>query len=127
MVSPMATRGADAARIALAGIRLVNGTGALLAPAKYARAVGFDPEENPPAVYALRLFGVRTVLIGLDLLRGDEDSRRRALADAPWIHASDTLAAALAGVGRLLPPRAAAKAVAVSGTNLALAFVARRG
>jgi hypothetical protein len=123
----MATRGADAARIALAGVRLVNGTGALLAPASYARVVGFDPEENPPAVYALRLFGVRTVLIGLDLLRSDPAARRRALADAPWIHASDTIAAAFAGVGRLLPPRAAAKAVAVSGTNLALALLARRG
>jgi hypothetical protein len=123
----MAARKAQAARVALAAIRLANGSGALLAPSFYARRMGFDPEEHPPAVYVLRLFGVRTVLIGLELLKSDPAARERALAVAPWIHASDTLAAALAGAGGLLPRRAASTAVAVSGTNLLLAVAAGRG
>ncbi len=107
-------------------MRLVNGVGALAVPALLARRFGVSPETEPGALYALRLFGVRTILLGTALLYGDEDERERALRDAPWIHASDTLAAVIAGVQRQLPRRAATFGAVISGINTALAFVARR-
>jgi hypothetical protein len=57
-------RAHDFARITLAGIRLFNGVAALFVPTTLARRLGVDPEANPAALYALPLFGVRTVLIG---------------------------------------------------------------
>jgi hypothetical protein len=59
----------DYARITLACIRMFNGVTALFVPATLARRLGGDPEANPAAPYALRLVGVRTVLIGAQLLR----------------------------------------------------------
>ena len=56
-------------------VRLVNGAAALFAPAAMARRLGVDPDEHGPALYALRLFGVRTVLIGIDYLRRDTSHR----------------------------------------------------
>ena len=58
-----ADRAGDYARIALASIRLFNGAAALFVPATLARRLGVDPETNRAALYVLRLFGVRTVLI----------------------------------------------------------------
>src|SRR3712207_7487934 len=46
-------------RIALAGIRLFNGTAALLAPAWLTRRLGVDPDTNPAVIYVFRLFGIR--------------------------------------------------------------------
>ena len=59
-----------------------------------ARQAGVDPAANPAAPYVLRLFGVRTVLIGLELLRSDGAARRSALDRGVLIHASDTASAA---------------------------------
>jgi hypothetical protein len=87
---------ATAARVALAGIRLVNGTAGLVAPEKLAVRLGADPED-PALLYALRLFGVRTVVIALDLLRREPTALRTAVP----IHASDTVAAVL--LSRRLP------------------------
>ena len=42
------------ARIALASIRLFNGTAALFAPTTLARRLGVDPEANPALVFRLR-------------------------------------------------------------------------
>jgi hypothetical protein len=114
------------ARLALAGIRLTNGTAALLAPAAFGRRLGVDPDAHPPALYVMRLFGVRTILIGADLLRRDPGARARALRVAPLVHASDTAAAVLAGRSGHLPSRAARAATAISALNLALALLARR-
>ena len=60
------------ARILLASIRLFNGTIALLAPAALARRLGANPDANPAVLYALRLFGIRTVVIGAELLLGED-------------------------------------------------------
>ena len=70
----------DRARIALATIRLVNGALALLAPGVMLRrleagqqtdpATGADPDRV--AVYPLRMFGIRTVVLGLQ--RGPRSS-----------------------------------------------------
>jgi hypothetical protein len=76
-------------------------------------------------VYALRLFGIRTVIVGAELLARPSAHRHRAVRLAPLIHASDTAAAYLAGRHGHLPPRAARTAVAVSGVNTVLALVAQ--
>jgi hypothetical protein len=91
-----------------------------------ARQAGVDPAANPAAPYVLRLFGIRTVLIGVELLRSDGAERRRALDRGVLIHASDTASAAAAGALGQLPPGAARKAVAISAVNTMLAVVARR-
>jgi hypothetical protein len=116
----------DAARVLLAAVRLVNGSVTLVAPSAFARQAGVDPKENATALYALRLFGVRTVLIGLELLQRDPAARARALRVAPLIHLSDLVAASIAGAQRQLPAKAARTAVAVSGANVLLSLLARR-
>lgn len=116
----------NAARVLLAGVRLVNGTASLVAPATFARRLGVDPEANGSALYALRLFGVRTILIGADLLSRNPEVRARALRVAVRVHASDTAAAAIAGATRQLPAKGAKAAVITSSVNTVLAVVARR-
>jgi hypothetical protein len=114
----------DGARVTLAAIRLVNGSAALIAPQTFAGRLGAAP-AGPALVYALRLFGVRTVLIGYELLRADPPARARAVRIAPLVHAGDTVAALLAGASGSLPRRAARTAALVSATNLALSLVAQ--
>jgi hypothetical protein len=118
----------DYARITLAGIRLFNGVAALFVPATLARRLGVDPEANPAALYALRLFGVRTVLIGAKLLLRDGGLRAHSLRVAPAIHALDATAALIAGERGQLPQRAATTAAIISTVNTVLAIVAlKRG
>jgi hypothetical protein len=113
------------ARLALAGVRLVNGALALFAPAVLARLLGIDLATSPGLSYALRMFGVRTLVIGADLLSPDPAVRARALRQGLVIHASDATAAVLAGLGRQLPPRAAATGALISAGNVALALAAQ--
>ncbi|MFG1707795.1 hypothetical protein ACFLIM_31775 [Nonomuraea sp. M3C6] len=117
----------DYARYTLAAIRLFNGAAALLAPRVMLRRLGTDPDLNPAAIYALRLFGIRTVLIGLDLLRLEGDDLEQALRTGVLIHTSDALTAASAGVHRRLPAQAAAMATAISSLNILLALAALPG
>ena len=114
----------DYARITLAGIRLFNGVAALFVPATLARQLGVDPAANPAALYALRLFGVRTVLIGAQLLLRDGGVRAHSLRVAPAIHAIDASAALIAGGRGQLPQRAATTAAVISSVNTLLAIVA---
>jgi len=58
----------DHARLALATIRLVNGTLALVAPNALLRRLGADPNVNKVAIYPMRMFGIRTVVLGVQLL-----------------------------------------------------------
>ena len=94
-------------RIALAGVRLFNGGTALVAAGPFARALGTEADAHGPAVHIARMFGIRTVLIALDLLSRDEDVRRHALRVALIVHVSDTISAAAAGLSKQLPPRPA--------------------
>jgi len=114
----------DYARITLAGIRLFNGVAALFMPATLARQLGVDPAANPAALYALRLFGVRTVLIGAQLLLRDDGVRAHSLRVAPAIHALDASAALIAGERGQLPRRAATTAAIVSTVNTVLPIIA---
>jgi hypothetical protein len=117
--------GRDKARILLAGIRIFNGAAALLAPKRLARRVRPDPEPSPAAIYAFRMFGVRTVKIGADLLSGDAAVREHAARAALSIHASDTMTAATLLLRGLVTKRAGIMLTAISGLNTFLAFKAR--
>ena len=116
----------DYAHVALAAVRFFNGGAALLAPDVLARRLGGTSEGNRPALYAFRLFGIRTVLIALELLLSKGSARTRALNSGVLIHASDTASAAFAGARGEIPQRAARMTTAISAFNTLLALVARR-
>jgi hypothetical protein len=115
----------DKARIALGCIRLLNGGLALVAPGFLARQIGVDPDANPGVLYVFRMFGIRTVLVGAELLTERGERRSEALQRAVLIHASDTLAAVVATLSRTFPKRGRA-IVAISAVNTALAMIANR-
>jgi hypothetical protein len=115
----------DRARVALGIIRLTNGSLALAAPSVLGDRLGLTGDRSAAGSYVLRMFGIRTVYLGLDLLSADERRRGEALQRAPVIHASDAAAALLAGISRQLPLRAAVPAFGISCLNLALALAAR--
>jgi hypothetical protein len=119
-------RAPEYARIALACIRLFNGLAGLLAPHILLRGLQLDPEKNPGASYAFRLFGVRTVILGVELLRGDAAVRARSLRLGVAIHASDTIAAVLAGLSGQLPRPAATRVALLSALNTFLSIYAQR-
>ncbi|AGL19304.1 hypothetical protein [Actinoplanes sp. N902-109] len=113
------------ARIALGGIRLLNGTLGLLAPDVLIRRIDPGHKDNPAAVYAFRLFGIRTVLLGGELLAARPEEQQRLVRQAVLIHATDTATSVLLGVKRLVPPRTSVMLALISGVNTALAIAAR--
>jgi hypothetical protein len=115
------------ARRMLGVVRLVNGTLALLAPRFLLRRLGTDPGRDPSGIYPFRMFGVRTLLIGADLLLLTGEQADRASKFAVGIHASDTAAAATCLVKGYLPRRAGVVATLISATNTALAVIAATG
>lgn len=124
----MRTGGAPGfARVALAMIRIANGSTALVAPAVLTRHLGVGRDDNRAIEYVFRMFGIRTVVIGIELLLPDGEVRAAAVRVAPVIHASDTAAAALAGLTRQIPARSAVIATSISALNTALALTARAG
>jgi hypothetical protein len=110
------------ARLLLASIRLANGSIALFRPQFISRQLAAAPGGHPAIHYALRMFGVRTILIGLDLLRPAGPARDHAIRVAPIIHASDTIAATLAARSGTLPARTATTIVGISAINTLLAL-----
>jgi hypothetical protein len=117
----------DVARILLGCIRLFNGGVALIAPQVLARNIGIDPDKTPGALYVFRMFGIRTVLIAADLLFSTGRRQAEAINQAPIIHASDTIAAALAAWSGRLPGRGGLTITIISAVNTALALYARQG
>ncbi|WIM99602.1 hypothetical protein ACTOB_003262 [Actinoplanes oblitus] len=115
---------ARGARYVLAGIRLVNGALGLVAPHRLIERIDPGSGANPAAVYAFRLFGVRTVLLGAELIVSTGERRREVVRQGVLIHASDTVASALLGIRGLLPRRTALMLVLISATNTALALTA---
>ena len=109
----------------LAGIRLLNGSLALLVPGFLARQIGVDPDANPGILYVFLMFGIRTVLIGAELLLQTGDRRAEAVRRAVVIHASDTLAAFLATLSGNFP-RNSRTIVWISALNTLLAVLANR-
>jgi hypothetical protein len=116
----------DRARKALATIRIVNGAAALFAPRLVAKILGVDPDTSPAVLYVLRMFGVRTLVIGMELLASEGEQLEDALRVGVAIHASDTVAAVIAGFRHQLPARHAATTTLISSINTGLAIVAAR-
>jgi len=110
---------------ALGCVRLFFGSSSLLAPTVVARRLGVDPDVNASPVHPLRMFGIRTVIIGAELLWGDRRTKARSIRLAPLIHASDTLSAALAGLARQMPARVAVTTTLISAANTVLALMAQ--
>ena len=111
------------ARWALAVIRVVNGGIALVAPSVIVKRFGEIPGESAAAIYGLRLFGVRTVLIGADLVTQRGPSLLHVTRQAVVIHATDTMTVAgLVLFGRLRP-RTAIPLALISATNTVLATI----
>jgi len=67
-----------------------------------ARVMGIDTDEHPQMVYFMRMFGIRTVLLGLHLLSAEGEELERAMRIGIVIHATDTAAAGIALVTGLL-------------------------
>jgi uncharacterized protein YjeT (DUF2065 family) len=109
---------------ALAAIRIVNGALGLLAPQVLVRRTSTDPTTTEPN-YAFRMFGIRTVVLGLDLLTLTGPAQERARTQAVIIHATDTASALIGGLRGDVPPRVARTTVAISTLNTALAVVAK--
>lgn len=112
------------ARYVLGVVRLFNGAATLFATRPFSKRLGVDPDTSPAAIYALRLFGVRTIYIGAELLFARGDHLRNAVTIAPAIHVSDTVSAVLAGAGGQLPKSSARTAVAISSVNVLLSLLA---
>ncbi len=113
----------DLARVLLAAVRLTMGTAGLLAPGLVIRRLDIDPKTQPGMRYPLRMFGIRTVLIGAELLSPDTRRRWHAEQLAPVVHGSDAVAALLAWQLGDLPRRAGGMATAISAVNLVLSIV----
>lgn len=114
----------ERSHLVLGSVRLLNGLIALISPESAARRLGTDPEANPAPIYPLRMFGVRTVILGAELLLSEAgDERRRAMRIAIPIHACDTAAAALGGIRGQLPRREAALLTVISAVNTVLAVL----
>ena len=123
MGDPLRAAGTGA-RYALAAVRLFNGAAALAAPRWLQARAGVDPDANPAAVYAWRLFGVRTVYLAGELVVTRGDHLADALRVAPVIHASDALSAAAAGRAGNLPGKSARMATIISTVNFVFAVLA---
>jgi hypothetical protein len=116
----------DAARKTLGTIRLVNGLAGLLAPQLLLERLGVDTTQDRSGSYPFRMFGIRTVLIGLDLWVLSGDELRRATRLAVLIHAADTVSAAATAVRGDLPRKQALAATGISAVNTGLAVAAAR-
>jgi len=112
------------ARYALAAIRIINGLLALVAPSLIIKRFGEDPDKDAAAIYGLRLFGVRTVLIGADLITEQGQPLQHTIRQAVIIHASDTVTAATLGTSGRLRPQMAVPITLISALNTALAVAA---
>lgn len=70
--------------------------------------------------------GIRTAIIGAELLSRDPELREKAVRIALPIHATDTVSAALGGLLGEVPKRTSISLTLLSGTNTVLALLARR-
>jgi hypothetical protein len=115
----------SAARYTLGGIRMLSGAVGLLAPAVVIRRLGdTHPDRNAAALYAVRLLGVRGIVLGADLFLLRKRELDGALRSAVLIHGSDTATVlSLSRTGQLGPQRAG-PLILLSGVNTLLALAA---
>lgn len=110
---------------ALAGIMFVNGTLGTLAPRLLIRSLGVKGEAQPGMIYVFRMFGIRTLLIAIDLFRFPEQ-RERSLREGIVVHATDATAALNAALLGQIPFRPALMVTALSTVNTILAVLGAR-
>jgi hypothetical protein len=110
---------------ALACIMLVNGSLGVFAPRVLIRGLGVKPEQQPAMLYVLRMFGVRTLFIAIDMFRLPAD-RGRSLREGVVVHATDAGAALTAAALGQLPVRPALMVTGLSTVNTILAIVGAR-
>jgi hypothetical protein len=89
--------------------------------------LGVDPDVNPGVLYFIRLFGIRTVIIGSELLVQTGEQRAKALRLGILIHGWDTMAAAVAALSGKLPGRVGLIITLISACNTVLAVCADSG
>lgn len=117
----------ECARVLLALIRLINGLIGLFVPHMIIRRFNEEGEDPPVAKYALRMFGIRTILVALDLLKRPGPDRSHAIRMAPIIHASDAITAFVAARSGLVPRKTGTLIVAISAFNTLLALAMQGG
>jgi len=98
-----------------------------LAPEALLGRLGVDTAKDRSGTYPFRMFGIRTILIGLDLLLLTGDELRRAEKLAVLIHASDMILAGITTVHGDLPRKQGLVATAISAVNTGLAVIAWKG
>lgn len=109
---------------AVIAIESAIGIGAIVAPDKLIAAYGMSPSEmNGIGKFAMRLFGIRNLGVGLANLRGDQWARDFTLA----IQVPDIAMFAHAFRAGYVPRTAAGGALATAGLVTALSLAARRG
>ncbi|MDF3341168.1 hypothetical protein P3H80_27335 [Mycolicibacterium septicum] len=118
---------ANVARKMLALIRIFNGAAGLLAPEKLLGRLGIDTDQDRSGTYPFRMFGIRTVIIGFELLLLRGEDLRRAERLAVLIHATDTVSAAVTAARGDLPRKQGLVAIFISAINTALAVTAWKG
>lgn len=114
----------DGARYALGIVRLVNGGLGLVLPRVLIRRID-SSDPSPAAVYAFRLFGIRNILIGRDVLVRRGEALDRCIDEAVVVHGCDSLTATVLTVTGAVPRRAGLLLMAVSVTNTTLALLCR--
>ena len=107
----------------LAGIRLVNGGLALTVPNVVGGRLGVNTTTSPGLGYAFRLFGVRTVLLGIQLWRTPATAGNHVIRETILIHGADTAAALVVYKMGELPRKGAMLAVGISALNTGLAVL----
>lgn len=109
----------------LAGLRVVIGVGALLAPRLAGRLFGLDVAANPQAPYLARLFGARDVALGVGALASSGEARRRWVEIGVAVDATDAVSAVLAGRDGSVSGGTAIKLAAPAVAAVALGAIAR--
>ena len=115
----------EVTRIALACVRIFNGALGLFAAGRMAKSLGGELGDDKRFVYPARMFGIRTLVLGVDLLtlKADDASAPRVLRQAVVIHATDTAAALYAARRGELTGKAAKLTTIISAVNTGLAVV----
>jgi len=85
------------ALVTLIWVRFIVGAISWFFPAVMTRMMLIDARTNPALAYALRLFGVRDVLMGVLILAPQGDAREQQLCIGVAIDLIDVIASGIAG------------------------------
>jgi hypothetical protein len=112
---------------ALAGLRLVVGAGAWLAPRATGKAFMLAPDDNPQSPYLARLFGARDAALAYGTLDSSGDAQRRWLVAGLACDVADTLAAIAGGRRGYLSPVQTVLLAAPAVSAVAMGVIALQG